>query len=196
MNVRKYIGLAGMITLVYFSACRQSEYDSMVKEELARNVRYDSIFFDLHFGTTRQDFYATCWKLNKQGLIKQGPGNLSVEYELDSGDLDHEGYMWFYPEFTEDTQKIYLMPVEFVYKGWAPWNKHLSADSLLPQVRTLLEKWYGGKFTYMENDNGDIRLWVKVDGNRRIRLYKKNEYTVKAEFLDLLASDSTRAKGK
>ncbi|HYC86631.1 MAG TPA: hypothetical protein VEB86_15470, partial [Chryseosolibacter sp.] len=140
MNLKTCTGIAGILVIISVVACRQSEYRRMVDEELAKNVRYDSLFLNLQFGTTRNDFYSTCWKLNKQGLIREGPGNLSVQYELDSGELEHDGYMWFYPEFTADKEQIYLMPVEFAYKGWAPWNKHLSADSLLPDVKKLLER--------------------------------------------------------
>ncbi|MFN5169438.1 MAG: hypothetical protein ACK5DD_07425 [Cyclobacteriaceae bacterium] len=92
--------------------------------------------------------------------------------------------MRFYPEFTED--KISKMPVEFTYEFWAPWNNNLSADSLELRVKNLFERWYGGEFLLLESKEKGARVWVKVDGNRRIRIYKKNISTVRADFVDLV----------
>lgn len=178
-----------MITVfVLIVACReQSEYEKLLKSELAKNIRYDSLFLGLHFDMSSKDFYTACWEMNKQGLIMQGPGNLSVEYNLDSSQLKSPAYMRFYPKFK--AEKIHVMPVEFIYKAWAPWNQQLSADSLLLDVKEMFERWYGGEFIYLEDESGNIKLWVKIDGNRRIRLYIKNISTVKAEFVNLLEMD-------
>jgi hypothetical protein len=89
--------------------------------------------------------------------------------------------MRFYPDFNSDT--LTHMPVEFTYMAWAPWNQHLSADSLLIDVKQLLERWYGGSF--IEYKNESVRVWARIDGNRRIRLYKKGLSTVKVEFTDV-----------
>lgn len=176
---------AGILVLVVFSfvGCRQSPYDHMEAKELARNVRYDSLFLGTHFGMLRKDFYTSCWELNKKGLITQGPGNLSVQYELDTTQLKSKAFMRFYPNFNNDT--IHEMPVEFIYEAWAPWNENLSADSLLVDVKNLFERWYGGSFTLFESEEKNLKVWVKVDGNRRIRLYVKSNSTVKVEFVDL-----------
>ncbi|HMP99587.1 MAG TPA: hypothetical protein PKC24_07375 [Cyclobacteriaceae bacterium] len=174
-----------LFVIVFSMSCHeQTEYDRLLKSELARNVRYDSLFLGLHFDMSKKDFYTSCWEMNKQGLIIQGPGNLSVEYKLDSTQLKSPAYMRFYPNFKND--KIHVMPVEFIYEAWAPWNQHLSADSLLLDVKNMFERWYGGSFIYLEDESGNIKLWVKIDGNRRIRIYVKNISTVKAEFVNLL----------
>jgi hypothetical protein len=167
-----------------FVACSQSEYDKLLKEQMASGIRYDSLFLGLHFDMTKKDFYSSCWEMNKQGLIIQGPGNLSVQYKIDSTQLHAPAYMRFYPKFKNDV--IHVMPVEFSYIAWAPWNQQLSADSLLFDVKNMFERWYGGKFILLEDESKNIQLWVKIDGNRRIRLYVKNSSTVKAEFVNLL----------
>ena len=61
--------------------------------------------------------------------------NKPVEYQL-RDEIKHPGTMNFYPEFVDG--KISEMPVQFLYNGWSPWTKSLSADSL--QVEIL--KWY------------------------------------------------------
>ncbi|MCK6617905.1 MAG: hypothetical protein L6Q51_09685 [Cyclobacteriaceae bacterium] len=175
--------LTAFILVITVYACRQSEYERLVSSELARNVRYDSLFLGLRFNMSSKEFYSACWEMNKQGLIMQGPGNLSVQYQLDSSQMRSLTYMWFYPDFKNDS--IYKMPVEFQYVYWSPVFQPLSADSLLVDVKNLFEKWYGGSFLYQESKDGLQKVWVKVDGNRRIRLYKKNISTVSAEFLDL-----------
>jgi hypothetical protein len=49
----------------------------------------------------------------------------------------------------------------------------------------LFEKWYGGTFIKETNKAGDKTVWVKVDGNRRIRLFIKNVSTVAGDFSDM-----------
>ena len=180
-----------MIVTVFMWGC-QSDYDKLVSAELAKNVRYDSLFLGIHLGMPRKDFFTHCWELNKKGVIMQGPGNLSVQYQLDSTLMKDNTYMWFYPEFKDD--KITKMPVEFSYQSWAPWNQELEADTLLKEVKQLYEKWYGGKFVELKNEDGSKVVWVKVDGNRRIRLFKKNISTVHADFTDLLELEKSKDK--
>lgn len=163
--------------------CVKSEYERMVDSELAKNVRYDSLFLDLKFGMTRKEFYASCWEMNKEGLIMQGPGNLSVQYVIDTTQVRHRMFMRFYPNFSEE--RIYEMPVEFTYEAWAPWNKSLSADSLLLDVKNLMNTWYEGEFRSFTSKDDNLTVWLKVNGNRRIRMYIKSISTVKVEFLDL-----------
>ncbi len=179
--------VSGLIVLIFFG-CMRSEYDRMEARELARDVRYDSIFLGLKLGMSSKDFYTACWEMNKQGLLIQGPGNLSVEYKIDTPQVRSKVFMRFYPDFTTD-QKIYRMPVEFIYEAWAPWNRQYSPDSLLVDVKNLFEKWYGGPFMQVENKDHNFNLWTRVDGNRRIRIYIKDISTVKADILDLKAAN-------
>jgi hypothetical protein len=192
MNIiRRYSVVAAlmlMATGVFTMGCKQSEYDRMEAYELARNVRYDSLFLGLELGMSRKDFFTSCWEMNKQGLIIQGPGNLSVEYVLDTPSIKSKAFMRFYPDFTND-DKIYRMPVEFIYEAWAPWNQSLSPDSLMVDVKNLFEQWYGGPFLLVEKPEINLKLWAKVDGNRRIRIYVKDVSTVKVDFLDLTAEN-------
>lgn len=181
MNRINILLFLAMVLLL--GSCVKSEYDRLVDYELSRNVRYDSLFLNLKFGMTRKDFYASCWEMNKQGLIMQGPGNLSVQYLIDTTQVKSKMFMRFYPNFSND--RIYEMPVEFIYESWAPWNSSLSADSLLYDVKNLMETWYGGEFKSFTNKKDNLAVWARVDGNRRIRMYIKNISTVKVEFLDL-----------
>jgi hypothetical protein len=131
----------------------------------------------------RKNFFSHCWELNKQQIIRQGPSNLSVQYFLDSTEMKFGTYMWFYPEFKDN--KINRMPVDFSYVNWAPWLQETSNDSLLNDTKRLLERWYGGGFFLQENKEKDKRVWVKVDGNRRILIYPKTISTVHVDISDM-----------
>ena len=179
MRQEKHL-LLGLCLLVLASACH-SAYHQRVEEELATGVREDSLFLGITFGMSPKDFFAHCWELNKQGVIREGTQNMSVMYEVSS--LEHPATMNFYPEFFEE--KIYEMPVTYAYKAWAPWNKELFADSLQLDVLALYRQRYGDDFLTVEHPKG--AAYVKVDGNRRISIFKENDTNVKVVFTDLLA---------
>lgn len=161
--------LAALGLLVAMGSCsKKSRYEKMVSEGLASGVRHDTLFLGLSLGMASKDFYSKCWKLNKQGLIRQGSGNSTVLYEL-KGELKSDVDVNFYPTFFKD--RIYEMPVKFQYKAWAPWNKQFSSDTLQVELKSLFEKWYGPGFMTIYSDTKGT-AYVKVDGNRRISIYK------------------------
>lgn len=159
----------------------RSKYERRLKSELESGVRQDSLFLGLKFGMSQLDFYTHCWKLNRQGLIKQGPKNISVEYKME-GQLDHPATMYFYPKFHQE--KIYEMPVQFVYNGWAPWNEELSADKLQLDVLDWFNDVYGKHYIEVEHPEHG-KAFVKIDGNRRITIFKEDETHVWAIFKDM-----------
>lgn len=113
--------------------------------------------------------------------MTQGPNNLSARYFLNEG-LKAPANFDFYPTYKNDS--IVEMPAIFSYKDWAPWNKPLCADSLLVDVLQLASKWYGSGFIEIKNKkHGD--LWVKVDGNRRIRILKQEPNFVRMVITDM-----------
>lgn len=178
-NRSVYFTLMLLLIVLLTVSCR-SEYEQMVAEEMASGVQQDSLFLGIHFGMTSEEFYKHCWDLNKQRLVKQGPGNQSVEYELDD-ELRQEGHMYFFPEFQED--QIYEMPVVFSYDAF-PWSDKYSIDTLYEDVSNLLTEWYGEFIEVTHPEKGSVL--VRVDGNRRIRLFKDvMNNKVRVNFTDL-----------
>ncbi len=174
-----------------------SEYLNREAKELASGARYDSLFFGIYLGMPSKDFYTHCWKLNKKGLIRQGATNTSVYYKVE--DFEHPCGMDFYPEFYQDS--IIRMPITFSYDAWAPWNRHLYADSLKVDVIALMEKWYGTGFIEIESPNELVgNAFVKIDGNRRISIYNLNDQKVNVDIVDLkkfkAVEDKLPAKSK
>lgn len=159
-----------------------SDYDKLVKRELATDVRYDDIFYNLKLGQSRQEFYDTCWEYNKRKVFTHGPSNNSVQVVLKSPDTTKASEkirMLFYGKFSAD-KKMIGMNIEFSFLAWSPWNRDLSAEKLLPRVQDTLMKWYPGNDFIKVKD-----LLVKVDGNRQIRLKKGSSKDVKVVIEDL-----------
>jgi hypothetical protein len=171
-----------LISGIIISGCSpRAKYERRLKHELASGVRYDSLFLGLYFGMPEKVFYLHCWNLNQKGMIKQSESNTTAEFELKS-ELKHEAIMDFYPRF--DQGKISEMPVTFKYKGWAPWNKTLSSDNLQLDVLKWYEKVYGNGFIKVKHPLHGM-AFVKIDGNRRITIFKQDELHVWAVFADM-----------
>ena len=144
---------------------------------------YDSLFLGFYFGMEKQAFYDHCWEMNRQKKFIHGTANQNVEYRLEN-ELDHPAYMRFYPYFYKD--KIYQMPVTFTYESWAPWNKDYSANALIEKVVTLMKEWYGGDFESTVHPTQG-RAYARIDGNRRISIFVKDEQYVQVVFTDIPA---------
>jgi len=192
--MKRLLGSATAAVLFTLAACSDgSAYLLMEKRELARGVRYDSLFLGLAFGMERQAFFDHCRQLNAEGVVKEGPGGATVEYKLN--DWPYPGRMNFYPDFDDDN-RIYKMPVSFHYDAWAPWNKAQWSDSLLPVVVDMLEQWYGAGFIKIEPEDLENKspVYAKVDGNRRIAVFREDDTKVKAIFTDLTSPKVKRKR--
>lgn len=182
---KKYLwGVVVIIAgLMIFSCSPGERYERKLNRELASGARYDSLFMGIYLGMPEKEFYTHCWKLNREGLIKQGSSNLSVEHQVNE-DLKYPTTMNFYPVFNQG--KIVEMPVRYIYNGWAPWNKEYSAESLSLDVRNWYEQEYGNGFITVKHPERGT-AFVKIDGNRRITIYTENHMHVWTIFTDMLA---------
>jgi len=192
INLKYYMYLFAIAVIISVSGCSSegSEYAKLVKKELAKKTRVDSLFLGISFGMTSKIFYGYCWELNKKGIITDGANNSMVLYKMDSA-LKYPASMNFYPDFYED--KIFSMRVTFQYNGWAAWNKEQFSDILLPDVLRLFKKWYpGGNDFIAITDKVKGTIYVKVDGNRRITLGISDHMIVKADYTDLLIEEKLK----
>lgn len=181
MNRTKWMLLAAMAVLIAGGCSPGKTYERRLKRELASGVRYDSLFMGISFGMTSKEFYEHCWGMNKDSIVRQGSANMSVQYDINK-ELDYPATMNFYPNFAED--RIVEMPVRFIYNGWAPWTKELSASNLALDVKRWYEDIYGkGFITVSHPFNGEA--YTKIDGNRRITIYVENDLYVWAIFTDM-----------
>ena len=184
-----------LFSILFLLACQKSEYHQLVTAELASGKRHDDIFLDVHFGMPAKEFYDHCWKLNKEGVLRQSNQNNAVYFAVDSTLTEHQIDINFYPNFSEDG-KIVEMPCLVNYRNWTPWDKDMEGDDLVEDTRDLFAQWYDGEFIKLERA-GKLPAWVKVDGNRRTVITKRDENTAKVVITDLTAEvgEDTRAKG-
>ena len=181
MKIHTHITI--IILFCILGSCKHSYYD-MEERELNSGIRYDSLFFDLHLGMTSKAFYDRCWELNKQQIVKEGPSNSSVKYMIKEG-VKYNVEMLFYPKFQKD--KVYMMLTTFSYEGWAPWNRERFSNVLIEDIKKLMESWYGKGFITVQGENNQ-KLYVMVQGNRRITISIKDDKDVMVRFTDLIIS--------
>ena len=141
----------------------------------------DSLFLGISLGMDRKAFYDYCWEQNKNKVFTHGPANQNVEFKL-VNELEKPVAMRFYPTFHDD--KIFEMPVTFTYEAWAPWNREYWADSLLVDMLPVFKKWYGDDFKKFDHPTMGV-VYYRIDGYRRINLFRKDDQFVQAVFTDL-----------
>jgi hypothetical protein len=169
-----------------FMACKNDSklsYKDIEKRELARGVRYDSLFLGIHLGMPSQTFFLRCWDMNKQGLIREGNANMSVLYKVTEG-VKLPIYINFYPTFFKG--KIYEMPLTINYVEWSPWRPETQPEPLQLDIVKLMEQWYGTGFIKVYDKQRGL-TFIKVDGNRRIKVVQKPEMYVEVIITDLVA---------
>lgn len=182
MSIMKYLFYSiSIFLLVFIGSCDQrSEYERLVQRELDSGERNDSLFLGYYLGMEREDFFDHSWQLNQQNKIT---GGAQVYYKIEG--LSDEATMVFFPEFKND--QIYRMPVEVYFDSWAIWNREFYADSLIVELEDLYEDTYGPGFIHTMHPELEKESWIKVDGNRRISIYKRDDRHARIEFLDLTA---------
>lgn len=175
--------------LLLLAACeRTPSLEAIAARELARPDTIREIFLNYELGMLRQAFYDSSWALNRRGLVRQGPQNQNVLYKIPDA-LPYEATMLYYPEFKDD--RVVQMRARFQYDAWAPWNRRLWSDSLLLDIRQLMESWYGEGFIIQEVPvplNGLTREFVKIDANRQITIRLDSDSDVLVLITDLRAA--------
>src|SRR5690606_9269257 len=184
-NIIKYI--LPLVSLLGIIGC-QSDYTKMLNREAKEGIQKDSLILGLVMGENRTDFYRRCWQLNQERLITQGPKKETVEYSLPLREDEKSVFditLLFYGIFNAHDIMI-GMDMSFYYTAWAPWNSELTAQQLLPKVQDTLRSWFpGNDFIAIESDNLESPIYVKIDGNRQISAYVKDDKDVVVKIEDL-----------
>lgn len=188
--MRKKGSLFIVVSLLFALACQpKSEYEILKETELATGVQYDSLFAGLSFNMTRKDFYDYCWEMNSKGIFMNGTGS-QVLYDV-SQHFSRPTSLTFFPKYADG--QMFEMPMEFQYRDWALWNEETQVDKLIEEVREVLMTWYGGNdFIKMTSNDGSTTIWVKIDGNRQIRVGRLNISTAKVDITDLSVAEELK----
>jgi hypothetical protein len=183
-------GLFALALLLLTGSCRNDSrsYSALVKKELSSGKVSNQLLLDIRFGMTRKAFYSYCWTMHNKGTFEDGANSTAVLYHLRGpGQLRYPASLNFYPEFRKDS--IYKMWAQVEYDAWAPWNRNLFADSLMLDVVRLYSQWYPGNEFLKLTDPHRGTIYVKVDGNRRIIVGKKDDAHVNVDYTNLLAEN-------
>ncbi len=180
----KFTALSIVLLVTVFAGCNDSgKYHKLVEQELAKNVRNDTLLQGIRFGMNKREFFAHCWELHKKGVFKEGVANTTVFYEMEKNDKKY--HVNFYPNFSEG--KIIELPVEYTYAAFAPWNPKYSLDLLQKEITDDYIEQYGEDYLEIKSKkegNGNAYVWI--DGNRRISVYKNlSRNSVTALYFDL-----------
>lgn len=181
--MREIGSIAIIFSILFVFACQpKTEYEQLKERELESGVVYDSLFAGLAFSMTQKEFFDYCWEMNNKGIFVNGTGS-QVLYDV-SDSFSRPTQLSFYPKYVNG--QMLEMPVEFQYRDWALWNKETSVELLLDEIKSVLMTWYGGNdFIEMTSSDGKTTVWVKVDGNRQIRLGRLNISTAKLSITNL-----------
>ena len=189
----KYLGLILFCGVMVMTSCKQeSPYKKMLREGLESGIDSNRVILDIELGMFNKDFFDYCKMMNNktEGKLTQGRGGNNLKYPIES--LKDIATVHFYPKFHEN--HIYEIPMSFSYDAWAPWNKELSGENLLEDVKGLMEKWYGSGFIGFKDPLGG-KGYVKVDGNRRVTIFNKDT-AVEVTVTDMKMYQEREKQGK
>ena len=177
-----------IIIFILFVGCqRQSEYTKVLTRELEKKNEFNDLIFDMKIGQSRQDYFDICYQLNKQKKIISGERSLNPELILKSKNSSVKGSnikMSFNGIFNE--KKIMRgFEMRFYFTGWSNWNKDLSSENLLDQLKDSLNGWFPGNNFFKVNFENNLSAEVKIDGNRRILAYVVNSKDVAVRIEDM-----------
>ncbi len=163
-----------LVAAAIIGCAEKQTYDEIVAEEMASGIKKDSLFHGLYFNMSLRDFYQHCFEMNQKGIFFQNDFNVEIitHYEEDfSAPVD---FVFFPEERGPTIQKVigYMK-----YSRWAPFSEKYSSGRLLEEVKAELEEWYPGRsFIKIAHPEGHWPYaYVKVDGNRKIMLYRSFE---------------------
>jgi len=182
--------LVGILCLLFFGCNPGNKLERVIEKELATGIRNDSLFLGIDFGISMQEFFDHCRELNRQGLVKEGSKNMSVEY-IFKDSLDRPIAFNFYADRNANGP-IHRYYTSFNYYAFA-LNRHLYSDQLMEMLPAILKDWYGGNKPFTVIKEGKEYLF-KIDGNRMIELYIYDLSTVVATYYDLSKIDFQELK--
>lgn len=172
------------LTTIFIVSCEpKDKYQQRLETELSKDIRVDSLFLGYYLGMPQQEFFNHSWELNSKEVVT---GQQTIHYKIEG--MKSPASMEFYPQFKDG--KIYQMPIEVHYDGWAPWNRDLFSDTLMVDMRERYEEKYNADFFKSVHPETQKEAFIDIQGNRRISIFKRDDRIVIIEFLDLTAAEN------
>ena len=177
-----------LVFFLFLSCQKESNYSKILKRELESGKVYNDLIFDLKIGQTKDDYFNICYELNKKKLITSGGRELSPEYimypkkENKNSKKIKMSFFWIFDKYNI----IKGLDLRFNYYTWSPWNKELHSNYLIEEIKDTLLLWFPGNNFFKLNLKKEKEFaYIKIDGNRRIRIYKVDAKDVAAKIEDI-----------
>ncbi len=185
------LSLVTLLSTVLMVSCgSEPTYDEVVKAELARTERFDSIAYGVNLGMTFDDFKWRCLLQNRAGVFKPNSTSNAVQLTFEEG-FSYPVHFEFFPaDITGQYDIIEKYDATIKYRDFSQYNKEMSMEKLVKETINYFQKGYGGRNFFKVPKKGDPWVkynYVKIDGNRKIILipiYMGSELIVKFEDLD------------
>ena len=171
------------------TSCSFSEYDTLLKTELKKNQKVDSVFFNLRLGESKEIYHKKSLDLNNSRQVVQGRSYFYMK-KIFSDSKTEKKRNDFALEFSgrfNSEKKMKMLDVKFYHLLWTPWNEMYQAPKLLPRILDSLELWFpGNPFLEVKTGNDSIpSIHVKIDGDRRFRVFVENSQDVAVSYTHL-----------
>jgi len=170
-NGEWFIYFGFFLGMINISSCSEKiKYGDIVSHELAKDIRYDSLIYGIHFGMTNEEFANYCTEMNREKIFMPNQNGSAVSLEIQNG-FYSPVYFEFFPQFG-NRRKIEKLGASLQYKDFSYYNKKYAIENLISETIKNFEKAYGGnKFFEMPHQNTLLKYqYIKIDGNRKIVL--------------------------
>jgi len=175
MKFTLYIGLLFILT-----SCAKGKYTEIYEAAKQSNIQSDSLFLGFEFGISQDSFFNRCQVINESAGLYDSASKLRVGRKID---LDGTSYLMnFYPIFVEE--KLAVMPFEIHHESYSQWNKQFYAEQILTKIKAYFTKEFNLKFEEFKHPEIGF-AYIAFTGNRRLRIYVKDQKLVGGEFMDM-----------
>ena len=170
------------------SSCT-SEYKALVKNELNKNQKVDSIFFNIRLGESKDTNHKKSWDLNNSRVVTQGRSYFYMKKIFSDSKIkqkENDFALEFFGKFNAK-KKLKMLDVKFYHLLRTPWYEKYQAPKLLPRILSSLVVWFpGNPFLEVKTGSDSIpTMHVKIDRDRRFRVYVENLQDVAVKIDDL-----------
>ncbi len=160
-----------LILFLLFSCSNEpkSQLDQLMEREAKVSDEENELLMNLWLGMPKSKFYQFCAEKNKTGEFMDGGRMHQVHTKVKEGFSTPVDF-YFYSEFNDNG--LYKQENKFKFIGWAPWNEHLDANHLFPEVIHFLSQQFGDDFIEVQEKDKLLHS-IDIDANRRIDVYTK-----------------------
>ncbi len=154
----------------FFSCSEKIIFEEIISDELAKEIRYDSLIYGIHFGMTNKEFSEYCTDMNREKIFMPNHNGSTVRLNLQDG-FGAPVHFDFFQDFEKDG-KIIKINASLQFRDFSYYNKNYAIENLITETKTNFEKGYGGnKFFEVPHENKLLKYqYIKIDGNRKIVL--------------------------